>query len=105
MRFEVYADSGGHHRWRLTAGNGQKVAASGEAFASRSNADRAARGFKAGAASATYSVWDTAGKWYWHAAAANGETIATGGQPFVSRYDAQRAADNVRDHAGDATGP
>ena len=102
---KVYADSGGHYRWRLTGANGQKVAASGESFASKSNAERAAEGVKTGAASATYAVWETNGKWYWDAKARNGEKIATGGEPFVSMYDAQRAADNVRDSAASATGP
>jgi uncharacterized protein YegP (UPF0339 family) len=40
--FAVYADSAGKHRWRATARNGQTVAASGEAFGSRSSAKRAA---------------------------------------------------------------
>jgi uncharacterized protein YegP (UPF0339 family) len=37
-KFEVYADTGGHYRWRLKASNGQTVASSGESFASKSNA-------------------------------------------------------------------
>lgn len=40
--FEVYEDSGGLYRWRLRSANGQIVANSGESFASRSNAERAA---------------------------------------------------------------
>jgi uncharacterized protein YegP (UPF0339 family) len=48
MRFDVYDDTGGHYRWRLWSGS-NKVAASGESFASKSSADRAARGFKTGA--------------------------------------------------------
>jgi uncharacterized protein YegP (UPF0339 family) len=39
-------------RWRLIAGNGEKVAASGESFDSRSNAKRAAETVKATAAEA-----------------------------------------------------
>jgi uncharacterized protein YegP (UPF0339 family) len=42
MKFEIYADSGGGFRWRLVAANGQTVATSGEAFASKANATRAA---------------------------------------------------------------
>jgi uncharacterized protein YegP (UPF0339 family) len=40
-RFEVYQDKAGKFRWRLIAANGKRVAASGEAFASRYNAERA----------------------------------------------------------------
>ena len=40
-RFEVYADAARLWRWRLIAANGQRVASSGEAFASKSNAQRA----------------------------------------------------------------
>lgn len=39
----VYKDTSGLYRWKLRGANGQKVASSGEAFASKSNALRAAR--------------------------------------------------------------
>lgn len=41
-KFQVYQDTARNWRWRVTAKNGRKVAASGESFASRSNAVRAA---------------------------------------------------------------
>ena len=52
-KFSVFQDRAGKYRWRLVAGNGEKVATSGEAFASRSNAVLAARDVKRNAASAT----------------------------------------------------
>jgi uncharacterized protein len=105
MNFEVYADAAGKYRWRLKGGNGQIVASSGESFASKSNAERAAEGFKASAKTATYTVFGSGTAWYWNAKASNGEKIASGGESFVSEDNAQRAADNVRDNAGSATGP
>jgi uncharacterized protein YegP (UPF0339 family) len=42
-RFQVYADSAGKWRWRLITAKGRKIAASGEAFASKANAVRSAR--------------------------------------------------------------
>jgi uncharacterized protein YegP (UPF0339 family) len=45
-KFEVYQDTAGNYRWRLKDGNGEKVASSGESFASRSNAKRAAENVK-----------------------------------------------------------
>jgi uncharacterized protein YegP (UPF0339 family) len=104
MRFEVYADSGSHYRWRLWSGS-NKVASSGESFASKYNADRAAEGFKSKAKTASYMVFGSGSAWYWHAKAGNGEKIATGGESFVSRSNAEKAAANVRDNAGGATGP
>lgn len=104
MRFEVYSDTGGHYRWRLWSGS-NKVAVSGESFASKSNAERAATGFKAGAKTYTYNVFGSGSSWYWHAKAANGEKVASGGESFVSQASAQRAADNVKDNAGSASGP
>jgi uncharacterized protein YegP (UPF0339 family) len=50
--FEIYEDSGGHYRWRIKSANGQIVASSGEGFASRANAVRAAENVKANAGSA-----------------------------------------------------
>jgi uncharacterized protein YegP (UPF0339 family) len=45
-KFEVYADAAGKYRWRLKASNGEIVASSGESFASKANAERAARNVK-----------------------------------------------------------
>jgi uncharacterized protein YegP (UPF0339 family) len=45
-RFEVYADVAGKYRWRLKDGNNAVVASSGESFASRENARRAAENVK-----------------------------------------------------------
>lgn len=52
-KFVTFQDKAGKYRWRLVASNGEKVASSGEAFASRPNAARAARGVKRTAAAAT----------------------------------------------------
>ena len=46
MTFEIYADASGSYRWRLVASNGQIVASSGESFASKANARRAAENVK-----------------------------------------------------------
>jgi uncharacterized protein len=46
MGFEVYADQGEKYRWRFVVANGQTVATSGEAFASKGNAKRAIEEFK-----------------------------------------------------------
>jgi uncharacterized protein len=104
VKFEVYEDTGGNYRWRLLSGS-NKVAVSGESFASKSNAERAASGFKASAASCTYNVFGGGDKWYWNAEASNGKKVASGGESFVTQTNAQRAANNVRDNAGGATGP
>jgi len=46
MGFEVYPDQAGKYRWRFVVANGQTVATSGEAFASKGNAKRAIAEFK-----------------------------------------------------------
>ncbi len=105
MQFEVKADSGGNYSWWLSSSNGQTVAWAGESFASRSNANRAAEAFKAGAAEATYELYeDKGGNWRWRAHRGN-NVVAVPGESFASKSNAQRAADNVRDNAGGATGP
>lgn len=43
MHYDIYQDSTGQHRWRLKAKNGRIVADSGEGYAKRSGAVRAAR--------------------------------------------------------------
>lgn len=51
-RFVIYQDRRGEYRWRLIASNGVQVADSGEGYASRSNAHRAAESVRANAGSA-----------------------------------------------------
>jgi uncharacterized protein YegP (UPF0339 family) len=43
MRFELFKDKGGSWRWRLISRNGRKTATSGESFAKKGNALRAAQ--------------------------------------------------------------
>lgn len=51
-KFSIFKDVSGHYRWHLIAGNGTKIATSGEAFYSKENAIRAATNVKAIAPSA-----------------------------------------------------
>lgn len=105
-KYEVYADTGGSWRWRLVASNGQKVAASGESFASHSSATRAAEGFKAGAGAWNYEIYpDRALEYRWPAKSPNGQIVGASGEAFYSKSDAQRAADNVRREGGSAARP
>jgi uncharacterized protein YegP (UPF0339 family) len=106
VQFEVYEDKSGGARWRLIASNGQNVASSGEAFASTSNAKRAAESFKQNAAKSTFEVYeDKGGSYRWRAKSSNGQIVASGGEAFSSKQSAERAADNVRTGAAKATGP
>ncbi len=52
-KFEIVQDAGGNYRWRLVAANGEKVATSGESFASKSNAKRAAENVRDNAGGAS----------------------------------------------------
>lgn len=103
MRFEVYPDSSGKYRWRLWSGS-NRVAVSGESFASKSNAERAATSFKSSAKAANYRVFGSGTSWYWNATVSS-DKVASGGESFVSESNAERAYKNVRDNAGSATGP
>lgn len=97
---EVYADRSGNYRWRLVGANGEAVAASGESFASRSNANGAAQAFKAGAESWRYEVYlDASGQYRWRARASNGKTIATSTTTFSKSSNAERATEYVRKSA------
>ncbi len=51
-KFEIYRDNRGEYRWRLRAPNGLVIADSGEGYATRSNAKRAAENVKARIANA-----------------------------------------------------
>jgi uncharacterized protein len=42
-KFQIYSDASGKYRWRLKDGDGEKVALSGDSFASKAEARRAAK--------------------------------------------------------------
>ena len=78
-------------------------ASAGQAYATASNARRAAAAFKANAGKSTFEVYaDTGGKHRWRATARNGQTVATGGEAFGSQSSARRAATNVQKNVGTA---
>jgi uncharacterized protein YegP (UPF0339 family) len=45
-KFQIYSDATGKYRWRLKDADGEKVALSGESFASEAEAKRAAQRVK-----------------------------------------------------------
>jgi uncharacterized protein YegP (UPF0339 family) len=103
MTMEVYKDGGGKARWRLKSSNGQTVATGGEAYASASNAKRAAQAFMSNAGVSTFDVYgDSGGAHRWRATARNGQIVATGGEAFSSQASARRAATNVQKNVGTA---
>lgn len=61
-RYQYFKDKAGQWRWRLLAANGRKVAVSGESFASRAHAERAARNVRANAGTGLLPVRPAASK-------------------------------------------
>lgn len=101
MYYVVGNTSSGHASWWLYANNNKMVAWAGEEFASRWNAERAARAFKSGASTARYEIYsDLAGLYRWRAWRSS-DKVAASGESFSSRSAAETAANNVRDHAGE----
>lgn len=108
---EVYEDAAGEYRWRLVHRNGNILADSGEGYASRSNARRAADRFQELASDAerdaetgprfeTYE--DAAGEHRWRLVAANGESVADSGEGYTDRSALADAIDRVREYAPEA---
>src|SRR4051812_30842892 len=102
MNFQVGTTQGGEPSWWLYSSS-DMVAWAGETFDSTSNANRACREFKAGAATARYELYESDG-WRWRAWRGS-DKVASSGEKFYSKSNAERAADNVRRNAGGATGP
>ena len=87
------------------ADDGQKVATSGESFASGKDAVRAAENFKSHAAAWTYDVYvDASGECRWRAEAGDGRIAGSFGGSFASKATAEEAASNVRMNGGGALG-
>ena len=130
-RFELYEDSGGEWRWRLRHRNGNLIAASGEGYTRKHNAQKglaSVRGNALGAAvmlfeadpdlpeieasfepvaegesDATIERYeDSAGEWRWRLRHDNGEIIGDGSEGYASKHNVDRAIDRVREYVGPA---
>jgi len=108
---EVYEDAAGEFRWRLVHRNGNILGDSGEGYASRSNARRAADRVQEVAGDAAvdadsgvrFETFEDAGGGHrWRLVAANGETIADSGEGYSSRSKLTDAIERVSEYAPDA---
>ncbi|WP_262179422.1 HVO_2922 family protein [Haloarcula laminariae] len=104
--FEVYEDSGGEFRWRLTDDEGI-VADSGEGYTERNKAVRAVERVQSYAAdadlltvgNAAFEIYeDNGGKWRWRLRHRNGQIMADGGQGFPKRSAAVESIERVKRH-------
>ncbi|MFC7135731.1 DUF1508 domain-containing protein [Halobaculum litoreum] len=102
---EVYEDAAGEFRWRLVHRNGNVLGDSGEGYASRSNARRAADRVQEVVGDAAVDAdsgirfetfEDAAGGHRWRLVATNGETIADSGEGYSSRSKLKDAIERVR---------
>lgn len=108
--FEIYEDSVGEYRWRLTSGT-DIIADSGEGYRSKSGArdaiDRVQR--YAGDADILETgtphfelFEDNAGEWRWRMVASNGRIVADSGEGYSTKSNARSAIKNVQSDAGTA---
>jgi uncharacterized protein YegP (UPF0339 family) len=130
-RFELYEDKGGGHRWRLRHRNGNIVATSGEAYASRQKCQQGMHSVMRNAlgaavmtiepddpetvetetetepieleSRATFEIYeDSAGEWRWRLVHDNGNVVADSGEGYASKGNVKRATAGVRTHADSA---
>ena len=105
MYFSAGETKDGQYSWWLYGDNHETAAWAGERFPTLYNAERAAKSFKAGAATANFEVYLDSGGKYRCRASRSSDKVAASGESFDSKYNAERAAENVRKNAGGATGP
>jgi len=107
---EIYEDSAGEFRWRLTSGN-DIVADSGEGYASRDGARQAAKRFQEYApeadtlvvGKAAFEVYeDSGGEHRWRLRHRNGNILADSSEGYSSRSGARDAIDRLKTNAPDA---
>ncbi len=108
--FDIYEDTAGEYRWRLTATNNDIIADSGEGYATRSNAVAAVDRIRQTAPEADridfghahYVVYaDQANQYRWRLVAGNGRIIADSGQGYASKDGAKRAVARMQEYASD----
>ena len=130
-RFEIYTDKGGGSRWRLRHRNGNIIAASGEAYASRQKCQQGMHSVMRNAlgadvmtiepdtpestveevqtepieleSQASFELYeDNAGEWRWRLIHDNGNIIADSSEGYASKGNAKRAMSGIREHAASA---
>lgn len=108
--FEIYEDTAGEYRWRLTSGS-DIVADSGEGYSSKRGARDSVERIQDDASSADilesgtphFELFeDRAGEHRWRMIASNGRIVADSGEGYSSKSGARRAIENVQSDAGGA---
>jgi len=93
--FEIYTDANGQYRWRLTAGNGEILADSGEGYHNKADCENGLQNFRSllsGAASqhTIERYADDGGEYRWRLRHQNGNIIADSGEGYSGRYERDR---------------
>ena len=130
-RFELYEDRGGAWRWRLRHRNGNLVAASGEGYTRKHNAQKGLASVRRDALGATTLLFesepelpaeeasfepvteaesdatievyeDNAGAWRWRLRHDNGEILGDGSEGYASKSNLKRAIRRVQEYVGPA---
>ncbi len=106
--FDIYEDSAGEYRWRLTAENGNVVADGGEGYTRRDEAENAVERVREYAPDAdaldvgfaAFEVYeDSGGEYRWRLRHRNGNIIADGGEGYSSRSKARAGIESVKRNA------
>jgi len=111
VEFEIYEDSSGEYRWRLTSGN-DIIADSGEGYSSKSGAKEAVERVQNDAGDADvlevgtphFDLYkDKSGEYRWRMVSSNGRVVADSGEGYSSKDGARRAIENVQSDVSGAS--
>jgi uncharacterized protein YegP (UPF0339 family) len=95
LKFEVYPDKAGKHRWRLKAANGETLATGGQGYQAKADAKRGVQSVQKSGTDArmTYEFYEDAkGEQRWRLKASNGQVVASSSQGYRARADCEKAA-------------
>jgi len=106
--FGVYEDNAGDYRWRLTAGNNEIIATSGEGYHDETEANEAVERVQQYApeadaldvGAAAFEVYeDEAEEWRWRLRHRNGNILADSGEGYTRRTSVHDAIESVKRNA------
>lgn len=83
---EFYTDKSGEYRWRVSASNGEKIAAATEGYSSKANAQSNFERERGNDAVEMYQ--DKAGEYRWRARSSNGNIVAATTEGYASKASA-----------------
>lgn len=105
LKFELYQDKSGDHRWRLKAANGAVLATPGQGYKAKADAKNGIEAVKRAGVDdkMKFDLYEDAKKEHrWRLKSGNGQIVAASSEGYKAKADAEKAVASVKSGAAKA---